>query len=88
MFSFDFNNSKLSSSVIRLCDFKVTRNVQPSRKHAYIILTPCKPHFYIVKLGFTGVYIIFLIPAQKHRLRYSLEPPRRGGSNGYPQSMF
>ena len=29
---------------------------------------PFKPHFYIVKLGFTGVYIIFLICAQKHRL--------------------
>ena len=29
---------------------------------------PFKPHFYIVKLGFTGVYIIFLISAQKHRL--------------------
>ena len=29
---------------------------------------PIKPHFYIVKLGFTGVYIIFLISAQKHRL--------------------
>ena len=30
----------------------------------------------------------FLISAQKHRLWYSLEPPRRGGSNEYPQSMF
>ena len=35
-------------------------------------LSPCNedphtPHFYIVKLGFTGVYI-FLIFAQKHRL--------------------
>ena len=29
---------------------------------------PLKPHFYIVKLGFTGVYIIFLIFAQKYRL--------------------
>ena len=29
---------------------------------------PFKPHFYIVKLGFTGVYIIYLISAQKHRL--------------------
>ena len=29
---------------------------------------PCKPHFYIIKLGFTGVYIIFLISAQKRRL--------------------
>ena len=26
---------------------------------------PLKPHFYIVKLGFTGVYIIFLISAHK-----------------------
>ena len=63
---------------------------------------PLKPHFYIVKLGFTGVYIIFLISAQKidcgYSLEpprpqkidcgYSLEPPRRGGSNEYPQSMF
>ena len=49
---------------------------------------PLKPHFYIVKLGFTGVYIIVLISAQKHRLWYSLEPPHRGGSNEYLQSMF
>ena len=72
-----------------------------SRKHAYISLTPLKPHIYIVKLGFTGVYIIFLIsaqnidcgyslepPAQNIDCGYSLEPPRRGGSNEYPQSMF
>ena len=38
---------------------------------------PLKPHFYIVKVGFTGVYIIFLISAQK-----------QGSSNEYPQSMF
>ena len=49
---------------------------------------PLKPHFYIVKLGFTGVYIIFLISAQNIDCVYSLEPPRRGGSNEYPQSMF
>ena len=29
---------------------------------------PLKPHFYIGNLGFTGVYIIFLISAEKHRL--------------------
>ena len=49
---------------------------------------PLKPHFYIVKLGFTGVYIIFLISAQSIDCGYSLEPPRWGGSNEYPQSMF
>ena len=42
---------------------------------------PLKPHFYIVKLGFTGVYIIFLISAQNIDCGYSLEKPRRGGSN-------
>ena len=49
---------------------------------------PLKPHFYIVKLGFTEVYIIFLIFAQNIDFGYSLELPRRGGSNEYPQSMF
>ena len=37
---------------------------------------PLKSHFYIVKLGFTGVYIIFLISAQKIDCGYSLEPPQ------------
>ena len=49
---------------------------------------PLKPHFYVVKLGFTGVYIIFLISVKNIDCGYSLEPPRRGGSNEYPQSMF
>ena len=52
------------------------------------MLTPLKPHFYIVKLGFTEVYIIFLISAQNIDCWYSLEQPRRDGSNEYPQSMF
>ena len=43
---------------------------ETSRKHTYIVYNfdPLKPHLYIVKLGFTGVYIIFLISAQKYRL--------------------
>ena len=32
------------------------------------IVHPLTPHFYIVELGFTGVYIIFLILALKQRL--------------------
>ena len=31
---------------------------------------------------------IFYIPAQNIDCGYSLEPPRRGGSNEYPQSMI
>ena len=49
---------------------------------------PLKPFFYTVKLGFTGVYIIFLISAQNIDSGYSLEPLRQGGSNENPQSMF
>ena len=45
---------------------------------------PLKPHFYIVKLGFIGVYIIFLFLLKNIDCGYSLEPPRRGGSNEYP----
>ena len=45
---------------------------------------PLKPHFYIVKLGFTGVYIIFLFLFKNIDCEYSL----RGGSNEYSQSMF
>ena len=49
---------------------------------------PLKPHFYIEKLGFAGVYLFFLFLLQNIDCGYSLEPPRRGGSNVYPQSMF
>ena len=40
---------------------------------------PLKLHFHIIKLGFTGVYIIFHISAQKHRLwvRVRTPSPRR-----------
>ena len=33
-------------------------------KTCLYIFDPLKPHFYIVKLGLTGVYIIFLIFVQ------------------------
>ena len=49
---------------------------------------PLKPHFYIVNLGFAGVYIIFLILLIHADCGYSLEPPQRGGSNEYQQSFL
>ena len=49
---------------------------------------PLIPHFYIAKLGFTGVYLFFLILLQNIDCGYSLELPRRGGSNMYLQSKF
>ena len=36
---------------------------------------PLKPHYYIVKLGFTRLYTICLISAQKHRLWVLVRTP-------------
>ena len=49
---------------------------------------PLQPHFYIVKLGFTEYTLFFLFLLQNIDCGHPLEPPRRGGSNEYPQSMF
>ena len=51
-------------------------------------IDPLKPHFYIVKLGFTGVYIIFLFLLKNIDCGYSLEPSHRGGSNEYHNLCF
>ena len=78
----------LISTSGRLCFFTVAfhRSFTNIFTQIALITKPClynvdplKPHFYIVKLGFTGVYIIFLIPAKNIDCGYSLEPPRRGG---------
>ena len=50
---------------------------------------PLEPRFYIVKLGFTRVNIIFFLFLLKNiDCGYSLEPPLQGGTYEYPQSMF
>ena len=49
---------------------------------------PIEPRFYIAKLGYGGVYLFFLFLLQNIDCGYSLEPPRRSGSNVYPQSLF
>ena len=41
-----------------------------SRTHACIVLTPLKPHFYTVKLGFIGVYFNVLISFQNIGCEY------------------
>ena len=51
-------------------------------------MIPLKPHCYIVRLRFTGVYIIFLILLKKLDCGYLLELPQQGSSNEYQQSMF
>ena len=59
------------------------------RKHAYSnvlkISAPKTESFQIKK---SDCFFFFLIFAQNIDCGYSLEPPRRGGSNEYLQSMF
>ena len=61
-------------------------NENPLRKHAYSIilkiLPPKNENFQIKHCD------IFHISAQNIDCGYSLEPPRRSGSNEYPQSVF
>ena len=73
------------------CDLKVYASFldgiyPPLRNHAYSnvlkILQPKKENFQIKKSD------IFHISTQNIDRGYSLEPPRRGGSNEYPQSML
>ena len=63
-----------------------TTDAQTLRKHAYSnilkILPPKNENFQIKNSD------IFHISAQNIDCGYSLEPPRRGGSNEYQQSMF
>ena len=56
------------------------------RKHAHIIYSI----FFMSKIDNfqTKIFDIFLIFAQNIDFGYMLEPPRRCGSNEYPQSMF
>ena len=63
------------------------KNILITKTRLYNI-APLKPHFYIVKLGFTGVYIILRISAKNIDCGYSLEPPRRGGSNSTHNLCF
>ena len=56
-FRSDFSPTRISKLSVRVA----------SRKRLYNF-DPLKSHFYIVNLGFIGVYIIFLISAQRHRL--------------------
>ena len=71
----------------KLCSV-VSDLVYTLRKHAYRysnslkILPPKNENFQ------TKYSDIFQISAQNIDYGYSLEPPRRGGSNEYPQSVF
>ena len=58
-----------------VCPWHIIRKTCPCNVY------PLKPHFYIAKLGYAGVYPFFLFLLQNIDCGYSLKPPRRGGSN-------
>ena len=58
-------------------------DIKKTRLFKYIGKQPNKENFQIKKNS-----DIFHIPAQNIDCGYSLEPPRRGGSKEYPQSVF
>ena len=60
----------------------------PLRKHAYSNILKLLPPKNEKKKKSDKSSDIFHISAQNIDCGYSLEPPRRGGSNEYPQSMF
>ena len=76
------DRSKAVLIIFSFCSRLCIRKTSPCNEY------PLKPQFYIEKLGFAGVYLIFLFLIQNIHCGYSLEPPRRGGSNVYPQCMF
>ena len=66
-------------------------------KHSLLFSFITKIHLFKYTENFTSknwkfsdkkILILFLISAQNIHCGYSLEPPRRGGSNEYPQFMF
>ena len=74
----------------RLVRIQISRNIRKHtfafRKHAYsaiLKISAPKTESFQIK-----ILIFFHISAQNIDCGYSLEPPRRGGSNECPQSMF
>ena len=82
--------------VFTLHDFLPSYSKQPTeiRRPCYNIHyknTPIQIHwkFYLQKMAIFQIKnSIFRTSAQNIDCGYSLEPPRRGGSNEYPQYMF
>ena len=68
--------------------FNGWKSISSLRKHAYsstciLKISPSKTENFQIK---TLIFFIFLL--KNINCGYSLEPPRWGGSNKYPQSMF
>ena len=88
VFVFAYANRWFSDAKAHMLLIKALQTLHIIRETCPCIEYPLKSHFYLVKLGYAGVYLFFLFLLQNIDCGYSLEPPRRCGSNVYPQSMF
>ena len=64
------------------------KDVYTSRKPTYKILTPETPLLYSKTGVYKDMHYFFLFMLKNIDCGYSFEPPRRGGSNEYPKSIF
>ena len=71
-----------------MCNVQNNLNLTHQENMSVQCVYPLEPQFYIAKLGYAGVDLFFLFLLQNIDCGYSLEPPRRGGSNVFPKSMF
>ena len=68
--------------------FLIVRKTCPCNVHVYPPgYTPMNPTFILQNWGMQG-YTFFLMFFQNKDCGYSLEPPHRGDSNVYPQSII
>ena len=79
--------------VVKFCDAVFKRKKKflgENRFNVYITKTcPCNIlRFFSFRIFQLKNFDIFLIFAQNIDCGYTVEPPRQGGSNEYPQSMF
>ena len=79
-FFFFFGNTQVRMMLIQTLISQIIMKTCPCNKQSFLAL---KIENFQLKS-----FDIFLIFAQNIDCGYSLEPPRQGGSNVYPQSMF
>ena len=80
-------NGRISENISCICSWSIAQNgIEPITKTC---LFKYNENFITKKWKFSEKNAdIFHISAQNIDCGYSLAPPRRGGSNEYPQSMF
>ena len=80
------------------CIFRIMNQNTSTRIHSHMVRVlimktcPCNIQRFFLAVKIENInyklLIFFLIFAQNIYCGYTLEPPRRGGSNEYPQYMF